>query len=164
MKLSMIVAVAENGVIGSKNQLPWDLPDDMRRFRELTEGHPVIMGRKTFASIGHPLPRRRNIVITRDTASEIPGCSVVGSVEEAMEVARNESTDEAFIIGGGQIYLQSLPIADRVYLTRVHASFEGDVVFPPLDAQEWQEVSHERHAADDRHSVAFTFLVYDRMK
>lgn len=164
MKLSLIVAVAENDVIGGGNSLLWKLPADMRHFRELTTGHPVIMGRKTFDSIGHPLPKRQNIVVTRQKGLSLPHCNVVASLDDAVTLARGSGAEEAFVIGGGQIYLESLPLADRIYFTRVHASFEGDVFFPKLSFQEWRETSRERREPDGENSYAYTFLVYDRIR
>lgn len=164
MKLSLIVAASENNVIGRGNALPWRLPDDLAFFRRTTEGHPVILGRKNYESIGRPLPNRRNIVISRKPGLAIAGCDVAGSFEEALALARSEETDEVFVIGGGEIYRQALPMADYIYLTRVHAEIEGDVVFPELAPEEWREVHREGHPADDRHAYPFTFLVYERRK
>jgi len=164
MKISIIVAVAENGVIGGGNKLLWDIPADMRRFREATKGHAVIMGRKTFVSIGRPLPGRRNIVISRDGALKIDGCSVVTSLSDALALAEQSGESEAFVIGGGQIYEQALPLTDRVYLTRVHAMFEGDTFFPALSGDAWTEVSREELPAHVDQPHAPTFLVYERRK
>jgi dihydrofolate reductase len=164
MKISIIVAVAENGVIGGGNRLLWDLPADMRHFREKTKGHAVIMGRKTFESIGRPLPGRKNIVISRDAGKKIPGCTVVGSLDAAVKIAEDGGEMEAFVIGGGQIYTEALPQADRVYLTRVHATFEGDTFFPELSPQEWEEASREEIPASNETPHALTFLTYERRK
>ncbi|MDD4627839.1 MAG: dihydrofolate reductase [Candidatus Peribacteraceae bacterium] len=164
MILSLIVAVAENGAIGANNQLLWNLPLDMKHFRETTKGHAVIMGRKTFESIGHPLPKRRNIIITRDANLKIEGCEAVVSLQDALQCAEKGGEAEAFIIGGGQIYAQALPTADRVYLTRVHTESEGDTFFPEFPTEEWIEVSREDHEADSEHRFPFTFLVYERRK
>lgn len=158
--LSLIVAASENNVIGRENDLPWSLPDDLQYFKETTKGCPIIMGRKNFESIGRVLPGRQNIVITRQPEYAVEGCDVVGSLEEAIEVAGD--AEEVFVIGGGEIYKQALPMVDRVYLTRVHADIEGDVYFPELGS-EWQETSAEHHDADEKHEHAFTFYVYDRV-
>ncbi len=136
----------------------------MRHFRKKTEGHTVIMGRKTYDSIGRPLPKRRNIVITRDHQLQIDGCDVVASLEEALRSAKDRGETEAFIIGGGQVYAQALPHADRVYLTRVHASPAGDVSFPDFPTDEWSEVACERHEADGENAFSLTFLVYERRR
>lgn len=162
MRISLIVAASENNVIGRQNDLPWSLPDDLQHFRTVTEGSSIILGRKNYESIGRALPRRRNIVISRQKDLHIEGCEVVSSLQEALDLVTQEK--EVFIIGGGEIYRQSLSVADRIYLTRVHADIEGDVFFPELDEGEWEEVSREEHPADDRHAYAFTFLTLDRRK
>ncbi|MFZ1655235.1 MAG: dihydrofolate reductase [Candidatus Moraniibacteriota bacterium] len=133
-RLSIIAAISENRVIGNDGKIPWHLKDDFRRFKERTLGHVIIMGRKTYESIGRPLPGRTNIVITRDTGREIPGCVVVGSLAEALERARAIETEEVFICGGGQIYTEALSQADRLYLTVVHAIMDGDAFFPEYAA------------------------------
>ncbi|QQR78177.1 MAG: dihydrofolate reductase [Candidatus Moraniibacteriota bacterium] len=133
-RLSIIAAISENRVIGNAGKIPWHLKDDWRRFKERTLGHVIIMGRKTYESIGRPLPGRTNIVITRDTGREIPGCVVVGSLAEALERARAIETEEVFICGGGQIYTEALSQADRLYLTVVHAIIDGDAFFPEYAA------------------------------
>ncbi|PIQ75807.1 dihydrofolate reductase [Candidatus Peregrinibacteria bacterium CG10_big_fil_rev_8_21_14_0_10_49_24] len=162
MRISLIVAASENNVIGRNNDLPWSLPDDLQHFRTVTEGSPIILGRKNYESIGRPLPRRRNIVISRQPNLSIDGCEVVASLEEALDLVKQE--DEVFVIGGGEIYRQALPSADRIYLTRVHADIEGDVFFPELSEEDWEEVSREEHLADDRHAYAFTYRTLDRRK
>jgi dihydrofolate reductase len=162
MRISLIVAASENNVIGRNNDLPWSLPDDLQFFRTVTEGHPIILGRKNYESIGRPLPRRRNIVVSRQTDLQIEGCEITSSVEAALDLVKDE--EEVFIIGGGEIYRQALPFAERIYLTRVHAEIEGDIVFPELPEAEWEEVERQEHAADDRHEHAFTFLTLDRRK
>jgi dihydrofolate reductase len=161
--LSLIVAVSENNVIGKDDALPWSLPDDLKYFRQKTEGKPVIMGRKCYESIGRPLPNRRNIVVSRKEDLKIEGCEVVGSLEEAVEIAKGDA-EEIFVIGGAQIYELALPLAGRLYLTRVHAEIDGDVFFPEVDENEWKEVSREEHDADQEHQDAFTFLVYERRR
>jgi dihydrofolate reductase len=159
MTVSLIVAAATNDVIGSEGGLPWHLPDDLRNFKRLTTGKPVIMGRKTFESIGRPLPDRRNIVITRNTGYLAPGCEIVATPEAAMELASD--AEEAMVIGGGEVYAAFLPLADRVYLTRVHADVDGDAVFPSLD-DDWVLVASEAHPADTEHRHAFDFMIFER--
>jgi len=161
MIVSIIAAVSENNVIGNKGTLPWHLPDDMRRFRKLTEGCPIIMGRKTHESIGKPLAHRTNLIITRKK-KKIVGCRVVHSLKEALKVSKAIGAKEAFIIGGGKIYAQALPLADRFYLTRVHAKVDGDTFFPRWNEEEWKEISKEQSAADPEHPYPCTFLVYTR--
>ena len=159
--LSIIVAVADNGVIGSGNQLPWRLPDDLKRFKALSLGKPIVMGRKTFDSIGRPLPGRLNIVISRQPGLEIPGCRVVASIDEALAAA--QPAPEIVIVGGADIYRQILPKVQTIHLTRVHANIAGDVVFPELQEQQWREVAKEYHPADERHAHAFTFSTLERV-
>jgi dihydrofolate reductase len=155
MPLSIVVAVAENGVIGVRNRLPWRLPADLQRFKELTLGRPIVMGRKTYESIGRPLPGRHNIVVSRQAALTIAGCTVVRSLDAALEAAG--TTQDVALIGGAELYGQALPRVQTIHLTRVHARIEGDVLFPPLDAREWEEVTVGRHEADERHAYAFSF-------
>ena len=153
--ISIIVAIAENGVIGDNNALLWNIKEDMRRFRTTTTGHPVIMGRKTYESIGRPLPKRTNVVITRsDTTFE--GCEVAHSLEEA--VAMFPADEEVFIIGGAQIYKQALPLADKLYLTVVHRNYDGDTSFPEIDYSEWQEVAREEFDRGEEYDYPFTFV------
>ena len=159
-KLAIIVAVADNGVIGSGNQLPWRLPDDLKRFKALSLGKPIVMGRKTYDSIGRPLPGRLNIVITRQAGLQIPGCTVVTSVAEAIAAAG--AVEEIVIVGGADIYRQVLPRVQTIHLTRVHATVPGDVYFPALEPGEWRELATEYHPADERHGHAFTFSTLER--
>jgi dihydrofolate reductase len=154
-KLSIIVAVADNGVIGSGNQLPWRLPDDLKRFKALSLGKPIVMGRKTYESIGRPLPGRLNIVVSRQPGLQVAGCTVVPSLADAIEVAG--AVDEIVIVGGADIYRQVLPQVQTIHLTRVHATVPGDVYFPTLTPGEWREHATEYHPADERHAHAFTF-------
>ena len=153
--ISIIVAIAENGVIGDKNALLWNIKEDMRRFRTTTMGHPVVMGRKTFESIGRPLPKRTNVVITRGD-SEFEGCFVAHSIEEAVKIFSPD--EEVFIIGGAQIYKQALPLADKLYLTIVHRNYEGDTSFPEIDYSEWREVAREEFERGEEYDGAFTFI------
>ena len=158
--VSIIVAIAENGVIGDKNALLWNIKEDMRRFRTTTTGHPVVMGRKTFESIGRPLPKRTNVVITRsDTSFE--GCEVAHSLEEA--IAMFPAEEEVFIIGGAQIYTQAMALADKLYLTIVHRNYEGDTSFPEINYSEWREVARERFERGEEYDGAFTFIDLERL-
>ncbi len=152
--------MAENRVIGANNALPWRLPADLKHFRSLTSGHHIIMGRRNYESIGRPLPDRTNIVVTRNTDYRAPGCLVRNSIEEALAAVRNDS--EIFIIGGAEIYRQVLDRADRLYLTLIHASIQGDTFFPEFNGHQWQEISRENHSADDMNPHAYTFLTYAR--
>lgn len=152
--------MADNGVIGVNNQLPWRLPADLQHFKAITMGKPIIMGRKTFNSIGKPLPGRQNIVITR-AHIDIAGCTVVNSIEAALRCTQGD--DEVMIIGGAEIYRQVLPQVQRIYLTQVHKAIDGDAVFPPLHMNEWRETLCERHGADDRHAYDYSFLVLERI-
>ena len=166
MKVSLIVAVSENGVIGKDNDLIWHLPKDMRFFKDTTMGHHVIMGRKNFESIPHkfrPLPNRTNMVITRQTAYKADGCMVVSSIEEALQIAKHNGEDEAFIIGGGQIYKLALQanLVDKIYLTKVHHSFEGDTFFPALN-KDWKEISRIQNQADEKHLYNFDFITLEK--
>lgn len=159
--ISLIVAVAENGVIGSKNGLPWHLPADLKKFKQLTIGHTIVMGRKTWESIGRPLPERRMLVVTRDP-EKLAGAPVEAfiSLDAALAAA---GEDKVFVIGGGEIYREALPIAGRISLTRIHAEIPGDVTFPELLDSEWREVSREDHDADEKNPHAYSFLTYERI-
>jgi dihydrofolate reductase len=161
-RVSIIAAMAENRVIGIHNTLPWHLPEDLKRFRRLTTGHAVIMGRKNYESIGKPLPDRRNIVVTHDPGYQAPGCVVVDSLPAALAAAGDDA--EIFVIGGAEIYRQLLTTADRLYLTLVHADVRGDTYFPEFGAEAWHETSRERHEADDRHRHAYSFVTYERRR
>jgi len=162
MTVSLIAAIARNGVIGSDGKLPWSLPADLKRFREITTGHHVIMGRKTHESIGRPLPDRTNVVLSRTRGYAPAGCTVAHGLEEALEQARAAGDDEALVIGGATVYAAALPSAERLYLTRIDADVTGDVRFPRLDPACWSEVSREEHAADDRHEHGFALTVLER--
>lgn len=162
MIVSAIVAVAENQVIGIDNQMPWHLPTDLKYFKRKTLGHHIIMGRKNFQSIGHPLPGRTNIVISRNPYFTASNCLVAHSIEEALEIALENGETEAFIIGGGNVYSQSMPLLDRIYLTRIDYEPEGDVFFPELKKETWELVSEEAHQADDRNPYAYNFQVFER--
>ncbi|HVZ56184.1 MAG TPA: dihydrofolate reductase [Chitinophagaceae bacterium] len=160
MIISLVVAAAENNAIGLNRQLPWTLPNDMRFFKNITWGMVVIMGRKTFESLGKPLRGRKNIVVTRQQDWHPPGVTVTASLDQALERARSMEFREAFVIGGGELYRQALPRAQRIYLTRVHASPQGDTFFPDLDPGTWKMVSHRDYPADDRHAVAYSFQLW----
>ncbi len=157
-ELCIVVAAAENNVIGKDNQLLWHLPKDLKFFKQTTSGGTVIMGRKTFESVGKPLPNRRNIVITRQSDFHAEGTEVVHSLEAALEQCGDEN--RVFIIGGAEIYRQALPLTTELYLTRVHAAPDGDTYFPEMDPSEWDLLWQEIHPADERHAHAFTFLHY----
>ena len=157
MTVSLIVAVSQNGVIGSNNKLPWRLPADLKHFKELTMGHPVIMGRKTYESIGKSLPGRTNLVVTRQGKFKTEGCQVVHSVEEAIRFCGN--TDEIFIIGGASIYQEALPYADKIYLTRIHKDFEGNARLFDLDEKVWKVTSREPGGEG---TLAHTFFIYEK--
>lgn len=156
--VSLVVAVARNGVIGCDNDLPWRLPDDLKHFKAITLGKPVVMGRRTYESIGRPLPGRENRVVSRRPGFEAPGCRVFASLEEALAGPE----PEVMVIGGGQIYAAALPLAQRLYLTEVDAEVDGDARFPEIDPGAWREVSREMHAADERHAHAFGFRLLER--
>jgi dihydrofolate reductase len=160
MRISLLLAMAENRVIGKDGGLPWHLQADLKRFQRLTVGHVIVMGRKTFESIGRPLPRRRSVVITRDPGWAHDGVTVAHGLDEALRQAVDE--DEVFVIGGAGIFALAWPRADRLYLTRVHAEVDGDVRLPDLDLGGWRLTSAERHPADERHAWAFTFEQWDR--
>lgn len=162
MLIALVVAAAENNVIGKNNQLLWRLPNDMKFFKNTTWGMPVIMGRKTFESLGKPLTGRTNIVITRQDAWEAPGAQVVNSLEESIAAAADTDAKEAFVIGGGEIYALALPLAQRIYLTRVHTSLEGDTYFPEFDGQQWELLSNLDFPADEKHAYAYSFQVWGR--
>jgi dihydrofolate reductase len=159
--ISIIVAVAENGVIGSDNRLPWHLPDDLKRFKALSLGKPIVMGRRTFDSIGKPLPGRTNIVISRQAGLVIEGVVVTHSLDAALAAAG--SVPEIVVIGGAEIFRQVLPRTTTIHLTRVHAGVAGDVLFPELDPAQWREAAVEHHAADERHQYAFSFVTLQKI-
>ncbi|PTX63719.1 dihydrofolate reductase [Kordia periserrulae] len=161
--LTIIVAAAENNVIGKDNQLIWHLSDDLKRFKKLTSGHHIIMGRKTFESFPKPLPNRTHIVITRQKNYKVPkGVIVVHTMKEAVSVA-TVADAEPFVIGGGEIYKQAIPFATKIELTRVHHEFEGDTFFPEIDTKDWKEVSNTFHKQDDKHEYEFSFITYERV-
>jgi dihydrofolate reductase len=163
MWVSLIVAVSENGVIGRDGGLPWRLSQDLRRFKQLTMGHHLVIGRRTWEEVGTPLPGRTMVVVTRDHRFAAQGVLVAHSLDEALELARDD--DEPFIGGGAEIYRMALErsLVDRLYITRVHADIEGDTVFPEIDLEAWRLISREDHEADDKNQYPFSFLVYNRV-
>lgn len=161
MKLSAVVAMSENRVIGKDNQLPWHLPADLRHFKQITMGKPILMGRKTFESIGRALPGRTNIVITRDSHFNAPNCLVVNSIETALVSAGDQ--EEVFVIGGAQLFQQMLAQIQRLYLTVIHKNFDGDAFFPELNMNEWREIKHENHEPDDQNKYDYSFIMLDRI-
>ena len=160
-RLSLIVAMARNRVIGRGGQLPWRLPTDQQHFKALTMGHHIIMGRKTWESIGRPLPGRVSVVVTRNKAYAAPGATVVQSLDEALALARSDP--EAFVIGGGELYAQALPLAQRIYLTELEDEYPGDAFFPPVAHGEWRAVQREQHPARGT-EPAWEFVVYERAR
>ena len=158
--ITLIVAVADTGVIGRDNTLPWHLPEDLKRFKRLTLGKPIVMGRKTFESIGKPLPGRQNIVVTRDPNYHRDGITVVQEAEAALRAAGD--APEIMVIGGAELFRAFLPRAGRLHLTRVHGNIQGDVMWPALDDREWQVVEREEFGPDERHAHAMTFEVWEK--
>jgi dihydrofolate reductase len=165
MKIALIVAVSQNHVIGRDNQLPWHLPEDLKYFKSVTMGKPILMGRKTFDSIGRPLPGRTNIVITRDSEWTAQGVEAVTDIRAALAVGERAcqaaAIDEIMVIGGAQIYQKFLPYADRLYLTKVEAEVEGDAFFPKIDSAHWQQVAEKMPETMDTHP--YRFLIFDRV-
>ena len=163
MIISIIVAMDETRGIGVEGRLPWHLPADLKRFKSLTMGHHLIMGRKTFASIGRPLPGRTTIIVTRDQSFQPEGCLVAHSLETALEFARLDLEDDVFVIGGAEIFVQAIELADRIYLTQVHSSLPADVYFPEFAAADWQETDSEYHPADEKNRYPFTYKTLARV-
>ena len=159
-KISIIVAVAQNGVIGTGGTMPWHISEDFRHFKEVTLGHSVVMGRKTYESIGRPLPRRRNIVITRNSDLRIEGCEMAPSLEAALAMCEGE--EEVFVIGGGEIYRQALPLAHKLYITHVGVSVEGDTRFPTIDPAVWHEVGRTEFERGAEFEHPFAFVDYEK--
>ncbi|MFO7720495.1 MAG: dihydrofolate reductase [Gillisia sp.] len=158
--LTLIAAAGENNELGKNNDLVWHLPDDFKRFKKITSGHHIIMGRKTFDSFPQPLPNRTHVVITRQENFKKPGIIVVNSLERAIELTSDDP--EIFVIGGGEIYKMAMDAADKIELTRVHGEFEADTFFPEIDESQWKLVSEEFHEKDEKHQYAFTYLTYER--
>lgn len=163
MQISIIAAFTENRVLGKNNQLIWHLPEDLKNFKRLTSGHPIIMGRKTFESLGRPLPNRTNIVITHNPDYQATGCVIVSSLEEAIQKATGIDREEIFIIGGGEIYTQALPLADTMYLTHVHTMLEGDTFFPIFSSQEWNMAHTLSFKKDEKHVYDFDIVTWKRL-
>jgi dihydrofolate reductase len=160
--LTLIAATSTNNALGKDNQLVWHLPDDFKRFKSLTSNHYIILGRKTFESFPKPLPNRTHVIITRQKNYEVPeNCIVVSSLEKAIEVC--PKNEEVFIIGGGEIYKQSIDIADKIELTRVHTTVEADTFFPEINLKKWEVVFEEHHEKDEKHAFEFTFITYKKI-
>ena len=160
MTVSIIVAIGENHAIGKNNQLLWHMPNDLKHFKDTTSGRTIIMGRKTFDSVGKPLPRRRNIVVTRQDIT-IPGCEVVKSIEDGLALCKDE--DEVFIGGGAEIYKLAMHLTDRIYLTIIHKSFDADTFFPEINKSEWKEVKREDFEPDEKNLIPYSFITLERL-
>ncbi|MEC0252619.1 dihydrofolate reductase DfrA [Bacillus halotolerans] len=158
--ISFIFAMDANRLIGKDNDLPWHLPNDLAYFKKITSGHSIIMGRKTYESIGRPLPNRKNIVVTSAHDSEFPGCTVVSSIEDVLQTTSD--TEECFVIGGAQLYTALFPYADRLYMTKIHHRFDGDRYFPEFDESKWKLVSSEQGTKDEKNPYDYEFLVYEK--
>ncbi len=161
MNLSIIVALSENNLIGINNDLPWHLSADLKRVKAITMGHHLIMGRKTFDSIGKPLSGRPIIIITRNKDYKAKGCTVVPSLAEGIKAAKDDN--EAFIFGGGEIFREALPLVNKIYMTRIHQRFEGDTYFPELNMEEWKQVSHNEFPADEKNNYPFSYINLERI-
>jgi len=159
MITSIVVAISENHAIGKDNKLLWYLPNDLKHFKEITSGHTVIMGRKTYESVGKPLPNRRNIIITRQNIT-IEGCEVVNSIEAALALCADEA--EVFIVGGAEIYKQSMHLTDRIYLTIVHKDFDGDSYFPEINPNDWHETARDDHEPDAKNALPYSFITFEK--
>ena len=160
--ISLLVAMDQNRVIGKDNQLPWHLPADLQYFKKVTMGHPIIMGRKTFDSIGRVLPGRENVIVTRNREYKNEDCTILHSIDEIKQFADGKE-QEVFVIGGAEIFKGILPVADRLYLTEIDASFEGDTYFPTIDDKEWRQVSVTPGVADEKNKYAHRFIVLERV-
>jgi dihydrofolate reductase len=163
MLVSAIVAVANHHIIGKDNDIPWYLPADLKYFKEKTLNHHIIMGRKCFDSIGKPLPKRTNIIVSRNPFLISSNCTIARSIEEALEVAYDNQETEAFIIGGGEIYRQSMDFLDKIYLTEVAVEVQGDITFPEIDSTIWKLISEVRHTKDEKNEWDYTFKVFERV-
>ena len=164
MIISSIVAASRNRVIGKDNDIPWHMPNDLKYFKRTTMGHHIIMGRKNFQSFNFPLPKRTNIVVTRNPYFIVSSCIVAHSIEEALLIAKENGEEEAFIIGGGEIYKQSMHLIDRLYFTDIDTIIEGDVFFPEIDLDVFKLISEEQHKADEKNKYDYNFQVYERIK
>lgn len=162
MKISIIVAKAQNNTIGKLNKLLWHLPKDFQYFKKITSGHHIAMGRKTYESIGKPLPNRVSIIISGNQTYHLPkGCLMAHSLQQAIQIAQQNQEQELFIIGGGMIYSEAIQYADRLYITEVHANLQGDTFFPQL-SDRWSEISRQKHQADHKHAFDFDFVIYEK--
>lgn len=160
MRVAIIVAMGKNRVIGKENLLPWHLPADLKHFKELTTGHPIIMGRKTYESIGKPLPNRKNIIVTRQSGFHAEGCSIANSLQQAIALA--EPAEQSFIIGGATIYQQAMDLSDTMYITLVDADIEGDAFFPEWDQNNWRETDRSDHEPDEKNKYNYSFRTLKR--
>lgn len=160
-KISIIVAMSENFIIGNENKLPWHLPADLKYFKSVTLNKPVLMGRKTYESIGKPLPQRRNFILTKEVNYSAIDCEVVHSLEAAFNLLKEEK--EIMVIGGGKVYEAAFPYVNRLYITLVHGDFSGDTFFPHFDKKDWQEVSRQDFFSDEKNPYSYTFVIYDRV-
>ena len=164
MTLSAIVATAKNGIIGKDNEIPWYLPADFAYFKRITLNHHIIMGRNCYESIGRPLPKRTNIIVTRNPFYIATGCITVHSITEGVKIAKQNGETEAFIIGGGEIYKQTMQLLDKIYLTEVDLDTEGDVFFPEFNPAEWHLISEEKHEKDEKNEWDYTFKIFEKRK
>jgi len=160
MRISIIAAMAANRAIGLENRLPWNLPDDLKRFKALTMNHHIVMGRKTYDSIGKPLPGRNTVIVTRNVDYAVPGCIAVNSIDAALTVSYGD--EEVFFVGGADLYRQALDIANRIYLTEIQRVFDGDAFFPEFDPNQWSETSRERHRTEGDNGFEYHYVIYDR--
>ena len=161
-RISIIVAMAKNRVIGADNRIPWHLPSELKLFKTVTLGHHIIMGRKTYESINRLLPGRTTVIVTRQSGFQVPGALIAHNLDDAIAACGGD--DEVFVIGGGELYKAALPLADRIYLTTVDAEPAGDTLMPEFDLGQWRETSFQSHPADDQHHYAYRFSVYDRAR
>jgi len=160
MRISIIAAMSANRAIGLENRLPWNLPDDLKRFKALTMNHHIVMGRKTYDSIGKPLPGRDTVIVTRNMDYAVPGCVAVNSLDAALTVSFSDA--EVFFVGGADLYRQVLPIANRIYLTEIRRVFDGDAFFPEFDMRQWSETSREQHRTEGDNGFEYHYVIYDR--
>lgn len=167
MIISIIAALGKNNCIGKNNSLPWNLPADLQHFKDLTKGKPIVMGSRTFESIGKPLPQRENIVLTKDPAYQAPGCKITHSIEQAIQLAEQSEmgrvSGEVMICGGESVYKQFLTVARRMYLTFIDGDFDGDAYFPEFDKTEWKETQREAHQADEQNPYDYTFVIFEKV-
>ncbi|MGP7815969.1 dihydrofolate reductase [Niallia sp. 01092] len=160
--ISLIVAMDQNNVIGYKNELPWHLPEDLKYFKKVTTGHPIVMGRKTRDSIGRNLPNRENVILTKNEQFKCEDCTILHSMEELKAWSETKNEEEIFIIGGAEIFKETLNIADRLYITKIDEAYQGDTYFPDLDWSNWKIISEEKGIKDEKNNVDYTFFIYER--